>query len=99
MTWAELANLQEDTPAVGKHVDLTATKDESMMRMTMLCRDRLGVNKRVMFYNDARGFKGFKVGSKFRWVNPKNHVFEDDSQGFRIEEEDIKNITITDGRK
>jgi hypothetical protein len=69
---------------------------EPGLRLIALCKDRVGVTKRVAAYTSSRDIPGFRPGKVMLWKNPRFHYFMDGSNEARIEDQDLANITIKD---
>lgn len=93
LTWEQVEAYQS-TPATGETLEVKAIKDESMMRQVFQCKDRVGVCRRIAAYTDSRQIPGLRVGATVKWKNPRFHYFMDGSSGARIEEDDLKDITV-----
>jgi hypothetical protein len=91
LTWAQLEEFQF---AEGKKLEVRYIQQEPGMRLIALCKDRAGVTKRVAAYTNSRDVSGFTPGKVMIWKNPRFHFFMDGSNGARIEEQDLANITI-----
>jgi hypothetical protein len=91
LTWAQLEEFQF---AEGKKLEVRHIQQEPGMRMIALCKDRVGVIKRVAAYTNTRDIPGFTPGKVMIWKNPRFHFFMDGSNGARIEDQDLANITI-----
>lgn len=78
----------------GRTLEVRAILDESMTRQVFQCKDRVGTIRRVAAYTHSRAIPGLQQGSILRWKNPRYHYFMDGSSGARIEEDDLKNVTI-----
>jgi len=95
LTWEQVESYS-GAPVQGRTLEVRAMLDESMMmRQVFQCKDRVGVIRRVAAYTNSRGIPGLKQGALLRWKNPRFHCFADGSSGARIEEEDLKDITIS----
>jgi len=92
LTWEQVEAYEGET-ARGT-LEVKAIKDESMTRQVFQCKDRVGMCRRVVAYTNSRQITGLRTGTTIKWKNPKFHYFMDGSSGARIEEEDLKNITI-----
>ena len=93
LTWAQLEEFQL---AEGKKLEVRYIQQEPGMRLIALCKDRAGVTKRVAAYTNSRDIPGFTPGKVMIWKNPRFHFFMDGSNGARIEDQDLANITIID---
>jgi len=70
-------------------------KDGSIMRQVFECQDRVGVIRRIAAYTNSKMIPSAAPGKLLRWKNPRFHWFMDGSSGARIEEEDLKYITVS----
>ena len=95
LTWAQLEKYGAGVPAEGKVLEVRVLADESLTRTVFSCKDRVGVVKRIAAYTDSRRLPGVASGKVLRWKHPRFHYFMDGSAGARIEEGDLKNLTIT----
>lgn len=91
LTWKQLEQFQI---ANGETFEVRFIEQEMGFRLIALCKDRIGVTKRVAAYTESRDIPGFKPGNVMVWKNPRFHYFMDGSSGARIEEDDLVNITI-----
>jgi hypothetical protein len=91
LTWAQLEEFQL---AKGKKLEVRYIQQEPGMRLIALCKDRAGVIKRVAAYTNSKDIPGFTPGKVMVWKNPRFHFFMDGSNGARIEDQDLANITI-----
>ena len=58
--------------------------------------DRVGDVRKIAAYTDSKRIPKAASGKILRWKNPCLHQFMDGSNGARIEEEDLDDITIAD---
>jgi hypothetical protein len=93
LTW-EQVEAHGGAPVTGKTLEVKVMLDESFARQVFSCKDRVGAIRRIAAYTDSRQIPGLQVGSTLRWKNPRFHYFMDGSSGARIEEEDLKDVTV-----
>jgi hypothetical protein len=75
--------------------EFEVVKDESTnVRQVFLCRDRVGVTRRLVAYTNNRRITGLTMGAKYLWRWPRFHCCLDGSSGGLIEEADLKNIIV-----
>jgi len=92
LTWEQVQAFEGET-ARGT-LEVKAIMDESMTRQVFQCKDRVGMCRRFAAYTNSREIPGLRTGATIKWKNPKFHYFMDGSSGARIEEDDLKNITV-----
>jgi hypothetical protein len=95
LTWAQV-EAAGGRPVTGRTLEVRAIVDESMMRQVFSCKDRTDAVRRVAAYTSSRGIPGLKQGAVLRWKNPRFKYFLDGSSGARIEEEDLRDVTVSD---
>ena len=93
MSWSQLEEFQGRSTD-GKALVVRVLADESVTRQVLSCKDSEGVVKGIAAYTDSRHIPGVVPGAILRWANPRFHYFEDGSDGARIEQQDLVNITI-----
>eukprot|EP00928_Gymnodinium_smaydae_P033715 TRINITY_DN24078_c0_g1_i1.p1 TRINITY_DN24078_c0_g1~~TRINITY_DN24078_c0_g1_i1.p1 ORF type:complete len:355 (-),score=46.98 TRINITY_DN24078_c0_g1_i1:59-970(-) len=94
LTWEQLEVHGAGICANGKVLEVRIMEDQSVMRQVFLCKDRVGVVRRIAAYTDSGRIPKIKVGKILRWTNPRFHFFMDGSSGARIEETDLVNIKV-----
>lgn len=95
LTWDEM-EAHGGATVTGRTLEVRAMLDESVAgRQSYACKDRAGNVRVVAVYTNSRKIASLTQGSIIRWKNPRFHRFKDGTGGARIEEEDLKNITIT----
>jgi hypothetical protein len=94
LSWEQLEAF--GTAAAGQKLEVRFVDQEPGLRLIALCKDRVGVTKRVAAYTSSRDIPGFRPGKVMVWKNPRFHYFMDGSNGARIEDQDLANITIKD---
>ena len=93
VSWSQLEKFQGQSTN-GKALVVKVLSGESFTRQVLSCKDSEGVVKRIAAYTDSRHIPGAVPGAVLRWANPRFHYFADGSDGARIEQEDLANITI-----
>jgi len=94
LTWAQV-EAHQGRPATNGTLELRLMLDESSgVRQVFGCKDRVGVVRRVAAYTQNRTIPDARPGSILRWKNPRFHFFMDGSSGARIEEGDLKDVTV-----
>lgn len=94
LTWAQL-EAAGGQDVSGKTLEVRVMADESLTRQVFACKDRVGDVKPIVAYTDGRRIPGLACGKVLRWRNPRFHWFMDGSRGGRVEEGDLKNITVS----
>ncbi|KAL3944084.1 MAG: hypothetical protein SGBAC_001815 [Bacillariaceae sp.] len=94
LSWDELEAFGGRS-AEGKVLEVRAVLDESMVRHSFKCKDRLGRLCSITAYTNSRSIPGLRQGSLIKWKNPRYHYFGGRLGGARIEEADLANITIS----
>lgn len=94
LTW-EQVKLYEGEAVVGKELTVRAILDESLLtRQLFQCKDRVGDVHVVAAYTASGMIDGLTQGAVLTWKHPRFHRFLDGRTGARIEEKDLKNITV-----
>lgn len=93
LTWKQLEEFQI---AQGERLEVRFMEQEPGLRQIAVCKDRVGLAKRVAAYTESRRIPGFVPGKVMVWKTPRFHSFADESSGARIEESDLVNIKIKD---
>jgi MYND finger len=95
LTWDDLEDYR-GLPAEDKVLEVKMVlQDTYPLRFIAMCKDSEGVTKRVAAYTSSKTIPGLRLGKVMRWKNPRYHMFADGSDGARIEDGDLPNITIT----
>eukprot|EP01034_Spumella_vulgaris_P024662 gene24662-31031_t len=95
LTWEQLEAFG-GVPAEGKTLEVRIMNVMQITRQVFECKDRVGAVRTIAAYTDSRQLVGAEAGKILRWKNPKYHWFMDGSSGARIEQEDLKNVTVLD---
>ena len=92
LTW-EQVEAHQGVTARGT-LEIKAIKNESITRQVFQCKDRVGMCRRIAAYTNRKEIPDLRIGATIKWKNPKFHYVMDGSSGARIEEDDLKNITV-----
>jgi len=93
LTWDQLEDGQGDVME-GKTLEVRVLVDASVIRQVWECKDRVGAVRRVAAYTASGKIAGMAVGKVMTWKSPKAHWFGDGSSGARLEDGDMRNVTV-----
>jgi hypothetical protein len=94
LTWAQVEEAK-GSPVNGFLVLAVVEDESSTTRQVFQCRDSDGETRRVVVHTNSGRVPGLTLWSQFAWQFPRLHYFEDGSSGGRIEEIDLKLMTIS----
>lgn len=94
LTWDQV-EAHQGAPVEGRFLEVRAILDESVTMQVFQFQDREGKIRRVAAYTENGKIPGLKQGSLLRWKNPRFHRFMDGSSGARIEQDDLKDVSVS----